>query len=97
MATFLLVLIVVFSFTAVTTFIIATCAKDDKVKDICLTLCGISFAITFIAADLGFLIGIIKDEKPKEFPAAKYELKYKVTEFEGVSDTTYVLVPKKNE
>ena len=32
--------------------------------------------------------------KPLEFPASKYTLSYKITEFEGQKDTTYVLILK---
>lgn len=95
MATVFLVLIIVFAFAAVATFIIACCAKNDTVKEICSALCCSFFAIALIAGL--YRSGITRDEKPKEFPAAKYELKHKVTEFDGVSDTTYVLIPKKNE
>lgn len=94
MATVLLTLIIVFAFAAVAAFIIACCAKGDTVKEICSALCCIFFAIALIAGL--FRSGITRDEKPKEFPAAKYELKYKVTEFDGVSDTTYVLTLRNN-
>lgn len=32
--------------------------------------------------------------KIKEYPASEYTLGYKITEFEGQRDTTYVLIPK---
>ncbi len=32
--------------------------------------------------------------KIKEYPASEYTLSYKITEFEGQRDTTYVLIPK---
>lgn len=41
------------------------------------------------------IIILAKDSsKPKEFPASKYTLKLKVTEFEQQRDTSYVLIPK---
>ena len=30
----------------------------------------------------------------KEYPASEYTLSYKITEFEGQRDTTYILIPK---
>ena len=32
--------------------------------------------------------------QPMEYPAANYTLDYKVTEFQGKTDTTYVITPK---
>lgn len=32
--------------------------------------------------------------KIKEYPASEYTLSYKIIEFEGQRDTTYVLIPK---
>lgn len=32
--------------------------------------------------------------QPVEYPAADYTLDYKVTEFQGKTDTTYVITPK---
>ena len=32
--------------------------------------------------------------KIKEYPASEYTLSYKITEFDGQRDTTYVLIPK---
>jgi len=39
---------------------------------------------------------LIKSEtvKPIEYPASKYTLELKVTEYQGEKDTTYVLIPK---
>lgn len=92
----MLILMYIFGFDAIITFILAQlCRKDDKeMMDVCGTLCSFFFVITMIT---GILHYCTKPEKPKEFPAAKYELKYKVTEFDGINDTTYVLIPKKNE
>lgn len=90
------ILMTIFGLAAIITFILAwLCRKDDKeMRDMYGIACSVFFAITMIT---GILHCCTKPEKPKEFPAAKYELKYKVTEFEGASDTTYVLIPKKNE
>lgn len=34
------------------------------------------------------------EKKPREFPATEYTLEYKVTEYQGRTDTTYVLIKK---
>lgn len=36
-------------------------------------------------------------ETTKEYPASEYTLSYKITEFEGQRDTTYVIIPKKDK
>lgn len=36
----------------------------------------------------------ITASQPIEYPAADYTLDYKVTEFQGKTDTTYVITPK---
>lgn len=36
----------------------------------------------------------IEATQPIEYPAADYTLDYKVTEFQGKTDTTYVITPK---
>ena len=95
MATFLLILTIIFGIATITTmFIIAFWSNDDDAEETFSILCLFLSVFTAISA-IGFRIAT--PEKPHEFPAAKYELKYKVTEFDRVSDTTYVLVPKKNE
>lgn len=44
--------------------------------------------------NLGIVL-LTKDySTPKEFPASRYTLKLKITEFEQQKDTTYVLIPK---
>ena len=55
-------------------------------------ICGLLTCSFWVA----FLVSITKDDekKPKEFPANKYTLELKVTEFQGQVDTTYVLIPK---
>lgn len=35
--------------------------------------------------------------KPKEYSASQYSFDIKVTEFQGVKDTIYVLIPKEQE
>ena len=55
-------------------------------------ICGILTCVFWVA--LLVKISIMEDEKPKEFPANKYQLELKVTEFQGQVDTTYVLIPK---
>ena len=45
---------------------------------------------------LAFITGTVSDEKrqsylPKEFPSSDYTFSYKVTEMNGVRDTTYVI------
>lgn len=44
--------------------------------------------------DVGMIILATDYYKQKEFPASRYTLKLKVTEFEQQKDTTYVLIPK---
>ena len=44
---------------------------------------------------LGVILGNQTNSmKIKEYPASEYTLSYKITEFEGQRDTTYVLIPK---
>lgn len=95
MATFFLILLIIFAFATITVFIVTFCTKDEHVKDTYAQLCLVFFVLTMSSGMFHSFTKI--SERPKEFPAAKYELKYKVTEFDGVSDTTYVLIPKKNE
>lgn len=92
MATFLLILSIIFGIATITTFIIACCTKYDSVTDVCSILCCIFLSITVSSA---MCYVIATREKTQEFSAVKYEFKYKVTEFDGVSDTTYVLIRKK--
>ena len=58
--------------------------------------CAITAAISIVS----FIIGIFAEqtyikEQPKEFPANKYILEYKIEVYPAYSDTTYVLIPIK--
>jgi len=55
-------------------------------------ICGLLTCVFWVA----LLVSITnrEDKKPKEFPASKYALELKVTEFQGQVDTTYVLIPR---
>jgi len=55
---------------------------------------GIVFASAIIALVL-MLVCTIDVIRIKNFPESKYSLEYKITEFQGQVDTTYVLIPKK--
>lgn len=55
--------------------------------------------LTFIGGISSIVFGILSinhtnSTKIKEYPASEYTLSYKITEFEGQRDTTYVLIPK---
>lgn len=57
--------------------------------------CPMSLVSGIAAIVLGALIiRRTAESKPLEFSASKYTLSYKVTEFEGQRDTTYILIPK---
>ena len=53
-----------------------------------------SIAALVIALVL-MLVCTIDAIRIKNFPESKYSLEYKITEFQGQVDTTYVLIPKK--
>lgn len=57
---------------------------------------GLMITSTILLVFLILIINITQVEKPTplEYPASEYTLSYKVTEFEGQRDTTYVLIPK---
>lgn len=55
--------------------------------------------LIFIGGISSIVFGILSGNhtnstKIKEYPASEYTLSYKITEFEGQRDTTYVLIPK---
>lgn len=55
---------------------------------------GIIIVSALGCINLGIIL-LAKDySNQKEFPASRYTLKLKVTEFEQQKDTTYVLIPK---
>lgn len=70
----------------------------DYICDIeCLFIVGIILSI--IGGVSALVFGIIggnqtNSMKMKEYPASEYTLSYKITEFEGQRDTTYVLISK---
>ena len=55
-------------------------------------ICGLLTCAFWVA--LLVSIKMNNEDKPEEFPAAKFTLELKVTEFQGQVDTTYVLIPK---
>ena len=59
--------------------------------------CPMALVSGIAAIVLGALVSVqpVKS-KPLEFSASKYTLSYKVTEFEGQKDTTYVLMHRDN-
>ena len=55
----------------------------------------IAYTIAIAALVAGAIFSAKANSKrPMEFPAEKYELKRKVSEMDGQTDTTYVIVPK---
>lgn len=64
----------------------------DWVFFVSLSLVSIS-GVTFIT--LALLTQFKSNKtKPIEYPASKYSIEIKITEFQGNKDTTYVLIPK---
>lgn len=59
--------------------------------------------LLFIISETSLIVcGIYKGTqdnkiKPKEYSASQYSFDIKVTEFQGVKDTIYVLIPKEQE
>ena len=61
-------------------------------------LCAFGGFAMFAAVYIFFasIYGSAEKKRPKEYSASKYTLSYKITEFKGQIDTTYVLIPKEN-
>lgn len=59
----------------------------------------VGIILIIIGGISSIIFGILSENhtnstKIKEYPASEYTLSYKITEFEGQRDTTYVLIPK---
>lgn len=63
--------------------------------DASVSLFNIFIAVTAISGLIGIFSSLFVSEKPKEFPASKYELEYRVDIHPTYNDTTYVLIPIK--
>ena len=58
----------------------------------------IAFMSGVASVVLVIIVGTEKAEKtPIEYSASEYRIEYKVTEFQGQRDTTYVLIPKEEK
>lgn len=63
--------------------------------------------ILYIGVVTAFICGVlmivftalisVEQQTEKEYPASEYTLSYKITEFEGQRDTTYVIIPKEEK
>ena len=66
---------------------------DKRAGDNCVIPIAYVIAIAALVAGASFSAKA-NSKRPREFPAEKYELKCKVSEMDGQTDTTYVIVPK---
>lgn len=92
----LVIISVVLFFVGVTLIMIYFLDDANYAKD-WLFIAGI--ILVFIGGISSLVFGIlsgnhINSTKIKEYPASEYTLSYKITEFEGQRDTSYVLIPK---
>ena len=58
---------------------------------------AVGIALMIIGGVSSIIFGILSANHTKaikEYPASEYTLSYKITEFEGQRDTTYILIPK---
>lgn len=69
--------------------------EDDE------TIVRIGTVLFFVCGVLTIVFAILsmhqQPETTKEYPTSEYTLSYKITEFEGQIDTTYVIIPKKDK
>lgn len=74
--------------------IIAEAKNNKKASDICFLVTRIALYVSLACMVCSLLYYSIKPSA-KEYPASEYELKYKIVDYDGKSDTTYVLIPLK--
>ena len=85
-----IVCVALFLVSALLTLIFGN-SGNDEASNFCF---GITVASAVILIFLVFSAAI-EHSKPNAYPKSDYVLKYKVTEFDGHVDTTYVLTHKK--
>jgi len=83
-------IVTVVSFCSMMTIMLTT-DYNKKTRTI-VGILGCIFAVSLI---LGTMFNLDNEnKKPKMFDANKYTLEYKITEFQGQKDTTYILIQK---
>lgn len=97
---FIVAFLIVFAAIVFVVGVIADAKNNSKVTNLCFLIARNVLTISLVCVICFTLFVLCYSMKPikpsaKEYPASEYELKYKIADYDGKSDTTYVLIPLK--